>query len=543
MRLKSILAALLLMVAGLQTAKAQKVLIYKANKTAIELEVLDVDSIVFVEVEAETKLVTAIVLNDDSISLQVNETKSLTATVLPEDAENKTVTWESSNDAVATVSNEGLVTAVAEGTCTITCSATDGSGVKAECIVTVPSSSVNVVIGLPTSTAITPYIQWEADMMVFNNGETYNSSHHNQVIDTPPTDARGNEWYDVNYQLTNGTTSWSRGKAPFSSDATYNGMTSTQWTTFDIMADIYLRREFVINQEVSDKILFSCGHDDAPAEWYLNGVLIRSVEDGWDNEESTYLTSEQCALIRTDGTKNILAIHVHNNFGGAFADGGLYDKGKAYVDYGLPVSTIKSPDVPWSADVMSFMGDRYPNISSYTSVSNVVIGTPPADSQGREWYVPNYELTDGENSWSVGQSPFAAEIYSYDDRYEYPNTMGTIWTRENYIADVYLRRYFIVQGELSDKILFSCSHDDAPAEWYLNGVLIRSVEDGCDESTGWVYGEEIYLTPEQRALIYTDGRINVFAIHVHNNWGRGLADGGLYEENNSNLNHEGVQSR
>ena len=85
-------------------------------------------------------------------------------------------------------------------------------------------------------------------------------------------------------------------------------------------------------------------------------------------------------------------------------------------------------------------------------------------------------------------------------------------------------------------------NDDAPAEWYLNGVLIRSVEDGCDETTGWVYGEETYLTPEQRALIYTDGRINVFAIHVHNNWGRGLADGGLYEENNSNSNHEGVQS-
>ena len=77
-------------------------------------------------------------------------------------------------------------------------------------------------------------------------------------------------------------------------------------------------------------------------------------------------------------------------------------------------------------------------------------------------------------------------------------------------------------------------HDDAPAEWYLNGVLIRSIEDGCaqhdEDYVSWTWDESTYLTPDQRALIYTDGRVNVLAIHVHNNWGGALADGGLYEE-------------
>ena len=82
------------------------------------------------------QLVTDITLSETSITLQPDESKTLTWTVLPEDADNKTVTWASSDEAVATVT-DGLVVAVADGTCTITCSATDGSGVKAECQVTV----------------------------------------------------------------------------------------------------------------------------------------------------------------------------------------------------------------------------------------------------------------------------------------------------------------------------------------------------------------------------------------------------------------------
>lgn len=83
------------------------------------------------------KLVTSIVLNDESLNLRINETKTLIATILPEDASNKEVTWESSNEEVAEVNKYGRVIANANGTCTISCVAADGSGVKAECKVTV----------------------------------------------------------------------------------------------------------------------------------------------------------------------------------------------------------------------------------------------------------------------------------------------------------------------------------------------------------------------------------------------------------------------
>ena len=85
----------------------------------------------------DTQLVTSIVLNYTSLNLKVNKTQQLTATVEPWDADNKTVAWQSSNTSVATVSTSGLVTAKAAGTCTVTCRATDGSGVKAECTVKV----------------------------------------------------------------------------------------------------------------------------------------------------------------------------------------------------------------------------------------------------------------------------------------------------------------------------------------------------------------------------------------------------------------------
>ena len=157
MKAKSILAALLLLVAGLQTAWAQKVLLYKTNSQTVEYEVSELDSIVFVE--AEAKLVQQIVLSVTSLSLQPNDMRFLTATVLPENAQNKVVTWQSSDTNVAEVSSTGRVTANAKGTCTITCAATDGSGVKATCQVTVKkdnSGTINgreyVDLGLPSGT-------------------------------------------------------------------------------------------------------------------------------------------------------------------------------------------------------------------------------------------------------------------------------------------------------------------------------------------------------------------------------------------------------
>lgn len=86
----------------------------------------------------------SISLNETSQTLIVGETFQLTATVAPADASDPTLTWTSSNVAVATVSATGLVTAVSAGSATITAKANDGSGVSASCTITVQEPVVLV---------------------------------------------------------------------------------------------------------------------------------------------------------------------------------------------------------------------------------------------------------------------------------------------------------------------------------------------------------------------------------------------------------------
>ena len=81
--------------------------------------------------------VAGIELNKTELILVPKSYARLTTTIFPWYATNKNLKWESNNNSIATVDETGKVTAVAVGTCTIACSATDGSGIKAECKITV----------------------------------------------------------------------------------------------------------------------------------------------------------------------------------------------------------------------------------------------------------------------------------------------------------------------------------------------------------------------------------------------------------------------
>ena len=115
-----------------RTVKALKV-----GTTTITATVAGQTASCTVTVTPRTISVESIKLNKTELSLVKGATETLTATVLPTTATDKTVTWESSDTAVATVEN-GVVTAVAAGNATITAKAGDKT---ATCAVTVTNPS------------------------------------------------------------------------------------------------------------------------------------------------------------------------------------------------------------------------------------------------------------------------------------------------------------------------------------------------------------------------------------------------------------------
>ncbi|MDE6547644.1 MAG: Ig-like domain-containing protein, partial [Muribaculaceae bacterium] len=81
-------------------------------------------------------LVESIQLTPENLNGEEGHFYKIEATVLPENASEKTLIWSSSDESVAAINSEGVVYILKEGECVITATASDGSGVTAECIVT-----------------------------------------------------------------------------------------------------------------------------------------------------------------------------------------------------------------------------------------------------------------------------------------------------------------------------------------------------------------------------------------------------------------------
>lgn len=110
----------------------------------VTVESKELKAVCKVKVTAADVTVTSIVLDPEELSLEIGAAKALTATVLPTNAIDKTVTFTSSDEGIASVDEGGKVTALAAGKATITARAGDK---KAACKVTVkepPQTTVEV---------------------------------------------------------------------------------------------------------------------------------------------------------------------------------------------------------------------------------------------------------------------------------------------------------------------------------------------------------------------------------------------------------------
>ena len=110
----------------------------EAGQATIKVTVGDVSATCKVNV---VQPVTSIYLNKTSLEMTALDTYQLQASVYPSEANNKEVSWESSDEKVATVDENGLVQAKEKGTAVITAKAKDGSKVSRNCKVTVKNTA------------------------------------------------------------------------------------------------------------------------------------------------------------------------------------------------------------------------------------------------------------------------------------------------------------------------------------------------------------------------------------------------------------------
>ncbi|MDP4205466.1 MAG: DUF4964 domain-containing protein, partial [Bacteroidota bacterium] len=111
---------------------------------------------------------------------------------------------------------------------------------------------------------------------------------------------------------------WKQGQGAFGTQDQPN--LGTSWDT----QDIWVRREFSINEDLSTQnLILEYSHDDI-FELYINGIQI--VKTGYDWKNNILLPLSEKIKQYLHKGKNVIAAHCHNQEGGGYVDFGLYNK-------------------------------------------------------------------------------------------------------------------------------------------------------------------------------------------------------------------------
>lgn len=125
-------------------------------------EILDTCVVTFIKAPVH---VSGVSLDRTDITVYEGKTDKLTATIAPDDANDKSVTWSSDNESVVTVAEDGTVTAVAVGDATVTVTTVDG-GYTASCTVKVRADKEALVDLIEKTEPYVEYVQAERDAAI-----------------------------------------------------------------------------------------------------------------------------------------------------------------------------------------------------------------------------------------------------------------------------------------------------------------------------------------------------------------------------------------
>jgi len=228
--------------------------------------------------------VSSIAIEVPTATMEVKQTRTLTSTILPSNASNKNVTWLSSNPLVATVSANGLITALTVGSTKITVTSEDGLK-SAECMLTVnadvtaPSAPTNLINGTVTGNSVV--LNWTAS-----------------------TDAVGVTGYDVyNGATFVGSTT--------STTYTVNGLSASTSYNFTVKA-----KDFANNNSSASNVV-SVTTGEAPSGFRYLKLTVNAhnnasyapyfLEIEWMDGATSYPTTKLTSSSNANGTASVSA--------------------------------------------------------------------------------------------------------------------------------------------------------------------------------------------------------------------------------------------
>ncbi len=241
-----------------------------------------------------TQAVTSITVTGSS-TMEVGDTQTLSATVYPSNASNKSVTWSSSNTSVVTVSSYGYVTAKASGTAYITCKAADGNGASKTYYITVEDEP-------------SEYLDMTWVDVTSNNSDLLNMLQSDVLSLTGTLKNNSNSGVYVYTRLflvsvdDNGEMDYSKYK--YVSDPKehyYSAYSSVTATHSMSLADVVTGKY----------VAFLCYYEPAEEMWYYTSEFEYPVEVKKTTSESCYLSANSATVLK--GTSVELPINMTNS--------------------------------------------------------------------------------------------------------------------------------------------------------------------------------------------------------------------------------------
>ena len=250
--------------------------------------------------------VTNIAMSEASISMQVEGTHQLNATVTPSNATNTDYVWASLDESVATVSESGLVTAVAVGGTTITATAEDGSGVYGSCTVTVTAkpSTTDYDIDATSTTQVTTN---STSTVVFTNSpvtvtiaKNSSSTNANNYV-ASGTNKHTRAYSGQRFTISAGGNAISSIVIHGTSDKGVSGFTSPSWTNATVTSSGYevtitpTDPESDVYCTVSGTVSFSgvtvtCGGGSSSTPTYPTAISLSAESNSISIGATTQLT-------------------------------------------------------------------------------------------------------------------------------------------------------------------------------------------------------------------------------------------------------------